>query len=67
MQTSTIVLGLIFSAIGVGYFIYGRRRSNMAARWSGVALILYPYLVIDPVMMAAIGVGLMLVPRFIDL
>ncbi|WP_158222342.1 hypothetical protein [Tamilnaduibacter salinus] len=42
MQTSIIVLGLILSAIGIGYFIYGRRRSNMAARWSGFALILYP-------------------------
>lgn len=67
MDNAILVLGLIFSSIGIGYFVYGRRQSNMVTRWCGLALILYPYLVTDALTMVAVGVGIMLVPRFIEL
>ncbi|AOY86802.1 hypothetical protein BKP64_00645 [Marinobacter salinus] len=67
METATLVWGLIFSSIGIGYFIYGRRQSNMVARWCGLALILFPYLVTDTLAMVAVGAALMLTPRFIEL
>ncbi|MDX1457327.1 MAG: hypothetical protein R3276_07035 [Marinobacter sp.] len=67
METATLFWGLIFSAIGIGYFIYGRRQSNLIARWCGLALILFPYLVTNTLAMVAIGVALMLAPRYIDL
>lgn len=67
MDTAILVWGLIFSSIGIGYFIYGRRQSNMAVRWCGLALILYPYLMTDALTMVAVGVGIMLIPRFIEL
>ncbi|QSP94806.1 hypothetical protein LPB19_16800 [Marinobacter salinisoli] len=67
MDTALLVSGLVFSAVGIGYLVYGRRQSNMAARWSGFALILYPYLMTNVYTMIAVGVGLMLVPRFVDL
>lgn len=67
METATLIWGLIFSSIGIGYFIYGRRQSNMVARWCGLALILYPYLVTNTLAMVAVGVALMLTPRFIEL
>ncbi|MBW7470845.1 hypothetical protein QQF73_04550 [Marinobacter sp. M216] len=67
METATLIWGLIFSSIGIGYFIYGRRQSNMVARWCGLALILYPYLVTNTMAMVAVGVALMLTPRFIEL
>ncbi|MGF2733752.1 hypothetical protein [Marinobacter sp. DUT-1] len=67
MDTAILVWGLIFSSIGIGYFIYGRRQSNMVVRWCGLALILYPYLITDAVTMVAVGVGIMLIPRFVEL
>ncbi|MBZ2168758.1 hypothetical protein [Marinobacter sp. F4216] len=67
MDTALLVSGLIFSAIGIGYFVYGRRQDNMAARWSGLALVLYPYLMTDVYTMVAVGISLMLIPRFVDL
>ncbi|RBP30630.1 hypothetical protein DET50_10744 [Marinobacter pelagius] len=67
MDTAILVWGLIFSSIGIGYFIYGRRQSNMVVRWCGLALILYPYLITDAVIMVAVGVGIMLIPRFVEL
>ena len=67
METATLVWGLIFSSIGIGYYIYGRKRSNLVTRWCGLALILFPYLVTDTLAMVAIGAALMLTPRFIEL
>ncbi len=67
METATLVWGLIFSSIGIGYFIYGRKKSNLVARWCGLALILFPYLVTDTLAMVAVGAALMLTPRFVEL
>lgn len=67
METATLVWGLIFSSIGIGYYIYGRKRSNLVTRWCGLALILFPYLVSDTLAMVAIGAALMLTPRFVEL
>ena len=67
METANLVWGLIFSSIGIGYFIYGRRQSNLVARYCGIALILYPYLVTNTVALVAVGIALLLSPRFIEL
>lgn len=67
METANLFWGLIFSSIGIGYFVYGRKKSNLMARWSGIALILYPYLMTDTLTLVAFGIVLMLLPRFIDL
>lgn len=67
METANLIWGLIFSSIGIGYFIYGRRQSNLVARYSGIALILYPYLVTNTLALVAVGVLLMLTPRFLEL
>ena len=53
METADIFLALLFGCIGFGYFMYGR--------------ILYPYLASSAWEMVAVGVGLMIVPRFIEL
>ncbi|RBW48540.1 hypothetical protein [Marinobacter sp. F3R11] len=67
MQTANLFWGLIFSSIGIGYFIYGRRQSNLVVRYCGIALILYPYLVTNTFALVALGIVIMLTPRFIDI
>lgn len=67
METANLIWGLIFSSIGMGYFIYGRKQSNLVARYCGIALILYPYLVTNTLAIVGIGIALMLAPRFIEL
>ncbi len=67
METANLVWGLIFSSIGIGYFIYGRRQSNLVTRYCGIALILYPYLVTNTLAIVVVGIALMLTPRFIEI
>ena len=67
MNTASLVLGLLFSCAGLGYFMYGRRQSLLAFRYCGIALMVFPYFAGDTWAMAAISAGLLLLPRFVDL
>jgi hypothetical protein len=67
METADIFLALLFGCIGFGYFMYGRRTQNIVIRYCGIAMILYPYLASSPWEMVAVGLGLMVVPRFIEI
>jgi hypothetical protein len=67
MDTATILWSLLFGAIGMGYFIYGKRQAQVVIRYTGLALMLFPYVVSDTVVMVIIGVLLLILPRFIKL
>jgi hypothetical protein len=47
MDESTLFVGMIAGAIGVGYLVYGKKQQRVMAYISGVGLIVLPYL-IDP-------------------
>ena len=67
METADILLALLFGCIGFGYFMYGRRTKNIVTRYCGIAMILYHDLASSAWEMAAVGVVLMVVPRFVEL
>jgi len=67
MSASLLLWGVLFSSIGIGYFIYGRKQGNKVALYSGLGLIIYPYFVGSTTSIIAIGVILILLPRFIKL
>ena len=47
MNTSTLVIGTIFSAIGAAYFMYGRKQQHIIALLSGVVLCVLPFAIDD--------------------
>ncbi len=53
---------LVFGTIGMGYFAYGKKQANFLVLGTGVALMVYPYLVPGLAMMVIIGIGLMIFP-----
>lgn len=65
MDTSLLLWGVLFSSIGIGYFIYGRKQANKIALYSGLGLMIYPYFVSSVTTMILMGVGLILLPRFL--
>jgi len=67
LDTSMLLWGLLFGSIGMGYFLYGKKRANPVARYSGIALMVYPYFVSSTVALVAIGVVLMLLPKYIKM
>ncbi len=66
-DTSYLLISLIFSSIGMGYSLYGKKQKHTVAFYSGLALIVYPYLISDPLLMVVIGIALMCLPKFIRL
>jgi hypothetical protein len=66
MNTAVLLWSVLFSSIGVGYFIYGKRQQRFGTLFAGMALFIYPYFVDNVYLLVAIGIGLMVVPRLID-
>ncbi len=64
---TTLFISLFFSSIGVGYFIYGKKRQLTIAMLSGIALCIFPYLTSNGYAMVAIGVALTILPWVIKM
>ena len=58
----TFYLSVLFSLIGTGYFIYGKKQQKYFTLLAGVILGLYPYFVSNVWLVLAIGLLLMMVP-----
>lgn len=66
-DTNYLLISLVFSSIGLGYFIYGKKQKHKIAFYTGICLMAYPYLITDPTMMFIVGIALMFVPKYIRL
>lgn len=62
---ATLLWGMLFGAIGVGYFIYGKRQAMIMPLVCGIALIVYPWFVSGVPLTVIVGVVLMAVPYFL--
>ena len=60
-----IVWSVFFGAIGVGYFIYGRKQNRIVPLLSGVGLMIVPYFIDGVTAMVAICVAMMALPYFV--
>jgi hypothetical protein len=66
MTPATLVIGILAGAIGVGYFMYGKRQTKFAPLLCGMALCVYPYFVDSVAWLVVIGAALMAAPFVID-
>jgi len=62
---ATLLWGLLFSSIGLGFAIYGRRQGAVVPLICGVGLMVYPYFVSNVMLLVGIGVLLIAVPYFL--
>jgi hypothetical protein len=67
MTPATLAIGILTGAVGVGYFIYGKRQTKFAPLLGGMALCVYPYFVDSVLWLVVIGALLMAAPFLIDL
>jgi len=59
-----LVWGMLFGAIGLGYFIYGKRQSALLPLLCGIGLMVFPYFVSGTLWMLLIGAALMAAPWY---
>jgi hypothetical protein len=64
-NTASIMWGVLFGSIGMGYLIYGRKQRRGIALLSGVVLCIFPYFVSNAFLMILIAFILMALPYFL--
>ena len=67
MNQSTILWGLLFGSVGLGYFQYGRKQKAVIPLACGLLLMGFPYFVSDTLAIVAIGALLIAIPYFVRL
>lgn len=65
LNASTLLWGMVFGSIGLGFFIYGKKQQAMVPLLCGLALMAFPYFVSGTAWLVIIGVALMAVPYFV--
>ena len=66
-SASMIMWSVLFGAIGMGYFVFGKRQRAIVPLCIGIALIVFPYFVASVTSLLIIGVFLVAIPYFIRL
>ena len=67
MNMSLLLWSLLFSSVGLGFFLYGKKQQAVVPLFSGLALMIYPYFVSNTILLVAIGIVLVAVPYFVRL
>jgi lipid-A-disaccharide synthase-like uncharacterized protein len=64
---TTLFVGILAGALGLSYFIYGKKQERIGFLAAGVGLCVYPYLVHGLGLQILIGLGLAAAPFLVDL
>lgn len=67
LKASTLLWGVLFGSIGLGFFIYGKKQRAIVPLICGLALMAFPYFVSGTVLLVLVGAMLMAIPYFIRL
>ena len=67
MSTGLLLWGLLFSSVGMGYFIYGKKQNATVPLLCGIALMIIPYFITSVLVMVLLCAALIAVPYFIRL
>lgn len=64
---TTLMVSVLFSSIGAGYFVYGKKQRRVVPLLTGIALCVYPYFMSNGYAMMVVGILLTAVPWLIRL
>jgi hypothetical protein len=64
VNAGVLLWGLLFSSIGLGFFLYGRKQRAVVPLVCGLVLMVYPYFIPNVIALVAIGLALSAVPYF---
>jgi len=68
MASEALLLwGLVFSSIGLGFFVYGKKQQRLVPFVCGLALLICPYVVESVPLLIVTGIVLMAIPYFVRL
>lgn len=65
-SATSLFFGIMAGAIGMGYFIYGKRQARAVPMVAGILLSIYPWFTDSPLWLTVIGLALVAAPFLID-
>lgn len=65
MTTASLLWGVLFGSIGLGFFVYGKKQKAPVPLACGLALMAFPYFISNGVLMVVVGAVLMAIPYFV--
>lgn len=65
MNITQLLLGVVFSSIGLGYFMYGKKQKVLVPLVCGLVLMLFSYFVENTFLIITIGSIFSIAPYFI--
>ncbi|HEC26216.1 MAG TPA: hypothetical protein ENI67_02260 [Gammaproteobacteria bacterium] len=63
--TSLLIWGMLFGAVGLGFFTYGRRQKAVVPLITGIALFILPYFISNVYVLVIAGITLSVLPYFV--
>jgi hypothetical protein len=67
LSASSLLWGLLFGSIGLGFFIYGKKQKAVVPLVCGLVLMVFPYFVSNTILLVVIGIVLVAIPRFVKI
>ncbi|MEZ5574120.1 MAG: hypothetical protein R3F36_06110 [Candidatus Competibacteraceae bacterium] len=65
MNTSLLLLGVLFGSVGLGYFLYGKKQRAVVPLVCGLALMVVPYFISSTALLVMVGAVLSGIPYFV--
>lgn len=65
MNSTQLFLGVIFSSIGLGYFLYGKKQKMTVPFVVGLVLMVFLYFIESNFLLSGIGIVLSVIPYFL--
>ena len=63
--TALLMWGMLFGAIGFGFFLYGKKQKLVVPLITGIALCVVPYFIANVYMLVLVGLVLVAIPYFV--
>lgn len=64
-DSSQLIWTMLFGAIGLGFFSYGKKQKAIVPLCTGIALFIFPYFVSSLYLLVLVGFILVVLPYFI--
>lgn len=62
MDTTQLLFGVLWGAVGLGYFVYGKRQQSPVPLLCGLGLMAFPYFVENWILQLSLGLLLTILP-----
>jgi uncharacterized membrane protein len=64
-SVAVLIWGMLFGAIGFGYFLYGKKQKAIVPLCVGIVLCASPYFIANVYVLVGVGVILVAIPYFV--